>query len=380
MNKGLFQIGITLFLVSCALTKIPKTGEIDFYSYGVTTDIEASTGKYSISERMESYNVPGISIAVVVNGKLEWAKGFGIANSTTGQRVEAGTLFQAGSISKPIAALAVLNLVERNKVNLDQNVNRYLKNWKVPENDLTKKEKVTLRRLLTHTAGTTVHGFPGYQQKDTFPEIQDVLNGNGNTDEIYVDRVPGSTWRYSGGGYTIMEKVVEDISGLSFEEYMDIYILKPLEMTKSTYQQPLPPELHDQASAAYYRNGKMVDGLWNNYPEQAAAGLWTTPSDLAKYVIEIQNVHSGTSPGILSKDMIDLMLTMHKNDWGLGPSLRRVNDTLIFQHNGKNAGFTNNMLAFISPKNAVIIMTNGDNGKKLIEEVQSSIFKYYGWQ
>jgi CubicO group peptidase (beta-lactamase class C family) len=380
MNRVLLQLGITIFLVSCALTKIPETGEIDFNSYGVTSDSEISTDKYSILERMKSYNVPGASIAVVVNGKLEWAKGFGIANSITGQKVSPSTLFQAGSISKPIAALAVLNLTESNKVDLDEDVNLYLNDWKVSENEFTAKEKVTLRRLLTHTAGTTVHGFPGYRQKDVFPEIQDVLNGNGNTDEIYVNIVPGSVFRYSGGGYTIVEKVVEDISGLSFEEYMNIYIFKPLDMKMSTYQQPLPPELHAQASAAYYRNGKIVDGLWNNYPEQAAAGLWTTPSDLAKYVIEIQDIYSGSPTDFLSKDTIDLMLTMDKNGWGLGPRLSQDYGSLTFHHDGKNAGFTNRLLAFVSPKNAVIIMTNGDNGGKLIGEIQSSIFGYYGWQ
>ena len=380
MNRVLLQIGISIFLVSCSLSEKPETEDIDFKTYGVTSDRDISTGNYSILERMKNYNVPGASIAVVVDGKLEWAKGFGIANSITGQKVDSGTLFQAGSISKPIAALAVLNLVETNNVDLDEDVNLYLKDWKVPGNEFTAEEKVTLRRLLTHTAGTTVHGFPGYPQKDVFPEIHDVLNGNGNTEKIYVDKVPGSTWRYSGGGYTIMEKVVEDVSGLSFEEYMDIYILKPLAMTRSTYQQPLPQELHAQASAAYNWNGKIIDGLWHNYPEQAAAGLWTTPSDLAKYVIEIQDIYAGTSPGFLSKNTIDSMLTMHDNGWGLGPILRQVNGSLIFQHDGKNEGFTNEFLAFVSPENAVIIMTNGDNGGKLIREIRNSIFRYYGWQ
>lgn len=379
MKKVILLLGVAFLLASCALTKAPEPGHIDFKSFGASSAIEAPDGGTSVLERMEAYQVPGISIAVVVNGRLEWARGFGIANTDTGRAVYKNTLFQAGSISKPVAALAVLTLLEQNKVDLDENVNQYLKDWKIPENEFTVDEKVTLRRLLTHTAGVTVHGFPGYRQQDDFPDIRDVLDGKGNTDKIEVDRVPGPTWRYSGGGYTIMEKVVEDVSGLPFEQYMAKNVFESLGMTNSTYQQPLPAELHAQASAAYDQHGKMIDGLWNNYPEQAAAGLWTTPSDLAKYVIEIQKIHSETSTGFLSKETVDLMLTPHWNNWGLGPGLNMVNGALMFLHGGKNAGFSNQFIAFVEPKNAVIIMTNGDNGFSLIKEILDSIFRHYRW-
>lgn len=161
---------------------------------------------HNILERMDHYNVPGVSIAIVQNGEIKWAKGYGVANTKTGAKVDENTLFQAGSISKPIAALAALKLYENGDIGLDQNVNRYLKGWQVPDNEFTVKEKVTIRRLLTHTAGTTVHGFPGYDQDDSFPSDIDVLSGKGNTGIVSVDVVPGSMWRYSGGGYTVMEK------------------------------------------------------------------------------------------------------------------------------------------------------------------------------
>ena len=338
-----------------------------------------SIKSFNLEKRMEHYKVPGVSIAIVENGKIKWAKGYGYANTETGTKVNASTLFQAGSISKPLAALSALKLFENDSLELNKDVNYYLKNWQIPENKFTETEKVTLEKLLTHTAGITVHGFPGYQQTDEFPEIIDVLNGNGNTGKIVVDTIPGSIWRYSGGGYTVMEKVVEDVSGLSLDDYMSKNILNPIGMKNSTYQQPIAKEFQNNISAAYDRNGNLIKGLWNNYPEQAAAGLWTTPSDLAMYCIEIQDIAQGKKEGILTKETVQKMLSKHKNDWGLGPSLQNENDSLIFGHGGKNAGFTNDMKAYAYQGNAVIVMTNADNGGDLIGEILRAVSNYYNW-
>lgn len=338
-----------------------------------------SIKSFNLEKRMEHYKVPGVSIAIVENGKIKWAKGYGYANTETGTKVNASTLFQAGSISKPLAALSALKLFENDSLELNKDVNYYLKNWQIPENKFTETEKVTLEKLLTHTAGITVHGFPGYQQTDEFPEIIDVLNGNGNTGKIVVDTIPGSIWRYSGGGYTVMEKVVEDVSGLSLDDYMSKNILHPIGMKNSTYQQPIAKEFQNNISAAYDRNGNLIKGLWNNYPEQAAAGLWTTPSDLAMYCIEIQDIAQGKKEGILTKETVQKMLSKHKNDWGLGPSLQNENDSLIFGHGGKNAGFTNDMKAYAYQGNAVIVMTNADNGGDLIGEILRAVSNYYNW-
>jgi len=339
-----------------------------------------SIQRFNILERMEYYKVPGVSIAIVENGKIKWAKGYGYANTKTGTKVDANTLFQAGSISKPLAALSVLKLFENDSLELNKDVNYYLKDWQIPENRFTETKKVTLEKLLTHTAGMTVHGFLGYKQTDKFPEIIDVLNGNGNTAKIMVDTIPGSIWRYSGGGYTVMEKIVEDVSGTSFDNYMSKNILLPIGMENSTYQQPITKEFQNNISGAYNRNGELIKGLWHNYPEQAAAGLWTTPSDLAMYCIEIQDILKGKKDGILTKETVEIMLTKHKNDWGLGPSLKNEKDSLIFEHGGKNEGFTNDMVAYAYQGNAVIIMTNADNGGQLISEVKNAIFNYYNWQ
>lgn len=384
MKKFTPLIIALLVMQSCAQkdTSTNVNSEIDTIENGLTTSIVIEGEKpvtYSIEERMDFYKVPGMSLAIVKNGKLHWAKGYGLANTNDSTKVTSTTLFQAGSISKPIAALAALKLVEEGKLDLDTNVNTYLKDWKVEENEFTKDEKVTVRRLLTHTAGMTVHGFPGYKPTDTFPSITQVLDGEGNTPIIFVDTRPDSIWRYSGGGYTVMEKVVEDVSGMPLEDYLKANILDAMEMLNSTYAQPLPEKLHNKVSAAYDYEGNIIKGLWHNYPEQAAAGLWTTPTDLAKYYSEVYNINNGKTDGVLSKTIIDKMLTKHKNNWGLGPALNDEGEALKFGHGGKNAGFTNNMVGFVNSGDAIIVMTNADNGGSLVEEVIRSASQYYNW-
>jgi hypothetical protein len=224
-----------------------------------------------------------------------------------------------------------------------------------------------------------VHGFPGYSQQDSFPSILTVLNGQGNTPAIFVDTLPGSLWRYSGGGYTVMEKAVEDVSGMSLEDYLAEHILPGFGMTNSTYEQPLSESRHARASAAYDGDGELIEGLWHNYPEQAAAGLWTTPTDLARYAISVQEILAGKKEGVLSKATLEEMLTKDKNDWGLGPSLMWEGDSLLFRHGGKNAGFTNEMIAFARQGRAVIVMTNADNGGRLMGEIIRAVSGYYDW-
>lgn len=334
----------------------------------------------SLEDRMAHYNVAGVSIAVLKDGAIHWAKGYGVADSAQGTMVDTNTLFQAGSISKPVAALAALRLVEEGKLDLDAPVNTYLKTWKIPAHQWSESNPVTLRHLLTHTGGLTVHGFPGYTYADTFPSIDAVLQGKGNTPAVFVDTEPGTNWRYSGGGYTIMEKVVEDVSGMPLEEYTQEYVLEPLGMTKSTYTQPLDKSFHKQASAAYDAQGQYYSGGWHNYPEQAAAGLWTTPQDLLRYAQGIQQAFAGNSFHVINQETTTAMLTKHNNDWGLGPSLMGSGDSLIFRHGGKNAGFSNVFLAFAKNEgDGLVVMTNSDQGTGLMQEVLRSASAYYGW-
>jgi len=334
---------------------------------------------FNLVERMKHYNVPGVSIAIVKNGKIKWAKGYGLADMETGRPVDTNTLFQAGSISKPIAGLGSMILVEEGKISLDKNVNSYLKDWKIPENNFTFEEKVTLRRLLTHTAGINFSSSLGYRQVDSLPTFTQILNGSGNTPKVLVDTVPGTIWKYSNGGYLIIQKLIEDVSNQSFDYFMLKNVLLPLGMQYSTFEQPLNVKAHFNVSAAYDQNGKIIEGKWYNYPEKAAAGLWTTPTDLAKYCIEIQELLKGKKNGLLSKETTEKMLTKHDNDWGLGPALAGDGDSLRFHHAGKTIGFTNNMIAYAHKGDAIIIMTNGDGGGKLMGEILRSASDHYKW-
>lgn len=281
INNGILQLlFVVLFFLSCNNDKQTEE-ELDFDKIAAIENTLLpgkvlkgdSIKSYSISTGMKQHHIPGISIAVANEGKIDWARGYGIANAETGTKVDSTTLFQAASISKPITALAILKMMEEGKVALDTDVNTYLKDWKVPENKFTQIEKVTLRRLLTHSAGTTVHGFPGYQKNDSLPSTKEVLDGKGNTAAVIVDTIPGSQFKYSGGGYTIVQKLLEDITGMPFDAYMDTHILQPLGMTHSTYAQPLPETQHKKASAAY--DGEVIDtvALSNSYLTQFS-GTW----------------------------------------------------------------------------------------------------------
>ena len=334
----------------------------------------------TLEERMAFFKVPGVSIAVIKDGALHWSQGYGIADSARQTMVDTATLFQAGSISKPLAALAALRLVQEGRLDLDADVNTYLKSWQIPEHEFAGEAPVTLRHLLTHTGGTTVHGFPGYTHQDSFPSVISVLEGKGNTPAVVVDTKPGTNWRYSGGGYTIMELVVEDVTGMPLEEYTEAYVLDPLGMRGSTFAQPLPDSQHGRASAAYDATGKYIEGGWHNYPEQAAAGLWTTPNDLARYAIAMQHAYAGEDEHVLNQEMVEAMFTKHENGWGLGPALSGEGDSLRFQHGGKNAGFSNVFFAFAKKGgDGLIVMTNADQGVSLMQEIQRAASDYYGW-
>ena len=333
----------------------------------------------TLQQRMQDFNVPGLSIAVVQQGEIVWAKGYGIANAETQNKVTTDTLFQAGSISKPVAALAALKLVEQGKLELDSDVNDYLKSWQVSGPAYSSDNPVTLRHLLTHTGGLSVHGFPGYDTGAEIPSTLGVLNGEGNTDAVVAYQTPGENWRYSGGGYTVMQLLVEEATSQSFAGYTDANILKPMDMSLSTYEHALPPTLAKLASGAFDQQGEMYEVVYNDYPEKAAAGLWTTPTDIAKYVIHMQSIVQGDKNGILQKPIVDAMFTRHQNDWGLGPEMLEINDNLIFGHGGKNLGFTNYFRASVNNGNAIIVMSNADNANVLNREVMTTLSLHYGF-
>jgi CubicO group peptidase (beta-lactamase class C family) len=262
------------------------------------------------------------------------------------------------------------------ELDLDRNVNDYLKSWRLPDNEFTVTHKVTIRNILNHTAGVTVWGFPGYSRDTKMPSILEVLDGKGNTPAIRVWKQPDLSWRYSGGGYTILQLLLTDQSGITFPALMRDSVLKPLQMKHSTYEQPLPEALRAMAASGYDRNGKKVEGDWHVYPEMAAAGLWTTPADLAKYVIAIQSANLGRTR-LLSPQLVHLMLTPGMNNHGLGPVITA--DGLRFGHGGADEGFQAEMTGYLDGQAGVVVMANSDNGGRLAQELVLTLGHLYGW-
>ncbi|HAP60366.1 MAG TPA: serine hydrolase, partial [Cytophagales bacterium] len=278
-----------------------------------------SVQTYNIEDRLRELRIPGVSIAVLKDGEIAWARGYGMADSAENRPVTTETLFQAGSISKPMAALRAHQLVEQGMIHLDSNVNQYLTSWHVPDNEFTANEKVTIRRILNHTAGLTVWGFPGYPRGDTIPTVPEILDGLGNTDSVRVYKEPGGGWQYSGGGYTIMQLMITDLEKRTFPEIMKTEVLTPLGMERSTYENPLPARYHAQAATGYLSDGSPVEGKWVVYPEMAAAGLWTTPSELIMWAKEIQHIERNQQDGLLKVATVNEMLVRNEDDQGLGP-------------------------------------------------------------
>jgi CubicO group peptidase (beta-lactamase class C family) len=333
--------------------------------------------KETLEQRLEHLGVPAVSIAVMENGVIEWAKAYGLADVAEGRSATPNTLFQAASISKPVAATAALKLVDEGMVTLDQDVNELLRSWQVPENRHVASERVTLRRLVTHSAGMTVHGFPGYSREERIPTTVEVLDGAGNTDPIRVDTTPGGLWRYSGGGYTVMQLLVTDLTRQPFPEVLYDWVLRPFGMILSTYEQPLSEGRHSEAATAYRVGGAEVEHKWHVYPEMAAAGLWTTPSDLIRFALGILDAYHGRSNGVLSQKIARAMLTPGIRNHGLGPAI--LADGAVFGHGGTNEGYRCQLYAYIDTGDGVAVMTNSDNGDVLNQEIINTLAELYDW-
>lgn len=336
----------------------------------------------AVAALMTKRKINGLSLAVIQDGAIVKAQGYGFTDAAGKSPITTTTLFQAGSISKPVSALGLLALVEKGRLPLDADVNTALKSWKVPENDLTSQEKVTLRRLLSHSAGLTVHGFPGYAVGTPQPTLVQVLDGEkpANTPAIRVDLLPGSKWRYSGGGYTVAQQLAIDASGQAFPAFMQATVLKPLGMAASTFAQPLP-----EAQAALTATGHLptgfrpVPGRWHIYPEMAAAGLWTTPTDLARFAIAVQDAFAGRATPVISAALTREMLTKQKGDFGLGLALAGEGSLARFSHGGRDQGFDAQMTAYVETRQGAVVMINANDNTGTLARVIEAIADAYRW-
>lgn len=336
----------------------------------------------TITQRMQDLSIPGASVAVIDGGKVVFARAYGLSDNVDKTPATTETLFQAGSISKPVAALGALRLVKEGKLSLDEDVNAKLRTWRVPENEFTKQDKVTLRRLVSHTAGLTVHGFPGYAAGSPVPTVVQVLNGEppANTAAVRVDLRPGSTYRYSGGGYTVMQLLMADVLNESFETFMQTRVLDVLGMKSSTYVQSPPTALAARRASGHRPGGERIPGKLHTYPEMAAAGLWATASDLAQYLVYVQGAVRGEANSLLDPSLAKEMVTRQQGGrHGLGPVIYEIGEFARFGHDGVDEGFDASMVGYVAQGKGLVIMANTNNSFAFFDEVRASVARAYDW-
>lgn len=335
----------------------------------------------TLAELMQQRDIPGASIVVFRDGRIVYARGFGLVEAGGTRAITAETLFQAASISKPLAATAALALVEQGRLALDEPVNARLRAWRIPDSPAAEGEPVTLRHLLTHTAGLTVHGFPGYPVGTVLPAAPQILDGAppANSAAVRIDQRPGMAWRYSGGGFTVAQLLMTDVTGEPFPELMHRLVLAPAGMAQSTFDQPLPGERAGAAALGHRGDGSAIVGGYHVYPEMAAAGLWTTPSDLARWALALSADFNGRGSGLLRHETAVAMLTPGIGNWGLGIGVAGEGEWLSFSHSGANEGYRALLTAYPRRGDGIVIMTNSDSGDVLFGPVMIAVSRALGW-
>lgn len=329
---------------------------------------------------MQQLHVPGLSIAVVKDFKIHWAKAYGVADAATGRLVATNTRFQAASISKPVTAMAAMRMVETGQLDLDKDINTFLTSWKVPASKLHRQQSVTARSLFSHTSGADDgFGFPGYAPEMALPTVVQILNGQtpSNVGKVLFARVPYTEYKYSGGGTMIMQQAMMDLCRCAFEQLMQSTVLTPLQMSNSTFGQMLAAQT---AALAHDGQGKRMQAPWHVYPEQAAAALWTTPTDLARFIIEVQTALRAEQGQLLSRQAaIDMTTPVRVGPYAVGLQIEQRGQDKFFSHGGSNWGYRAWMTGHVSKGYGMIIMTNGDNGMALMNQVADRITNAYGW-
>ncbi len=344
---------------------------------------EDRLGTSTVAELMEEFGVPGVSVAVIQDFKIHWAKAYGVADVETGQLVDIETMFQAASISKPVAAMGVLRAVQDGLFSLDDDINDILDSWTLDGREFTRNRPVTPRTLTSHTSGLgDGFGFPGYDPEQPLPTTVQILEGHelSNVGSVFMEREPMTFYEYSGGGVTVMELALSDVRRRPFVDVLQEGVLAPIGMTRSSYAQPISPEHNQNAARAHDNNGDSRGPKWHVYPEHAAAGLWTTPTDLARLIIEVQRSARGESNRVLSQSMIQEML----NPVGVGPfavgfTVSKIGEGWYFSHGGSNWGFRALMLAHKVKGYGLVVMTNADQGSTVINEIGRRIQHTYNW-
>jgi CubicO group peptidase (beta-lactamase class C family) len=340
-------------------------------------------GALTIQELLERANVPGVSVAVVRDFEIHWAKGYGVADVETGAAVDTETMFQAASISKPVSAMGVLKAVQDGLFGLDDDINDILTSWRLDGGGFTRERPVTPRSLTSHTSGLgDAFGFPGYDPEGPIPTLVQIFEGRepSNVRRLFMERPPMSLMEYSGGGVILMQQALSDARRRPFQDLMRDDVLLPIGMMNSTYAQPLSPERDRNAARAHGGDGQSRGAKWHVYPEMAAAGLWTTPSDLARFAIEVQKSAIGESNRVLSRTTVQEMLSpVGVGDFAVGFTIEKRGQGWYFSHGGSNWGFQCTLVAHKIHGYGLAIMTNGDRGGMVMAELSQRIQRAYEW-
>lgn len=379
---GIGALGVYLQAPTAKLTPIaavhPRAARVEAGLLSAVT-LKGVNQSFKLADRMAFYHVPGVSLAVINEGKIEWAQGYGVLEEGRDAPVTPETYFQAASISKTVTALAALVLVQQGKLDLDEDVNRKLTSWQVPDNEFTRTQKVTLRRLLSHTAGIVAHKYPGYEADAALPTAFQILNGAppALTPPIRVEHIPGSTFQYSGGGYFLVQQLLTDVTGKPFPALVQELVLQPLGMQHSTFL--LPRDWDARAARGHGNDGSVIKGRWHQHPELAAAGLWTTPSDLARLASALWQAQQPQANPLLPPALVRQMMTKHLNDYGLGLVLNGQDKLISFGHEGSNIGYKCALVMLSEKGQGAVVMTNGEQGGNLFGEILRGLAREYGW-
>ncbi len=341
--------------------------------------IKPGAKPFVLSERMRHYDVPGVSVAVIHRGKVAWARGWGVRDTVSCAPVDPDTAFQSASISKLATAVLALRLVEQGKLKLDGDINAALHSWQLPRDPKLAPNGVTLRQLLSHTAGLGVHGFPGYLPDAPLPTPIQILNGTPPSNSGAVRSVlpAGVQWTYSGGGYVLTQLALSDVAGVPFPDLAEREMLRPLGMTRSAYAQPPSPAIQSNMAFGHI-NGRPIRGNYHVYPELGPAGLWASAGDLARLLIDLQASAAGQPGHRLSPAMTRQMLMPITANWGMGPALY-TNGPARFGHDGLNEGFQSFMVAYVGKGEGIAVLTNGGQGRRLMDEIVRAVATDYHW-
>ncbi|MGB5554831.1 MAG: serine hydrolase domain-containing protein [Flavobacteriaceae bacterium] len=397
--KIIFQSILLVFLGSCSdssknsktpsvkpdcITEegsVEKKGQLEAGIRGQVKFLGEPENFSSITNKMSEYNIPALSLAVMNKGKIEWADMYQNVNFPEEQKLDCASIFQAASLSKPVTFLAALRMHAAGEIDLDENIQNYLKDFELPQGKQTVENPVTFRNIFSHTSGISAGGYDGYSKDLAIPSDLAILRGNEgiNTPAIAVISAPNEMLAYSGGGYTVAELALQDIYGDEFSNIMKKWILEPVGMEYSEFTQPLPDSKSDQVAKGYTQSGDVLDGGWRNHPEQAAAGLWSNAIDMAKFLIEIYKAYQGKS-ALFSQSDIQSILSHERDGHVYGFLLNRNGDDIAITHYGGNAGYRTGMTISLTSGNGLVYLTNSDNGGALGNELLLSASQVYNWQ